>query len=392
MRRLAALLDLALGRLWRRRGRTFAVGAVFAFVVALFASVLLLTASLRREYRTLVRRAPDVTVQRMRAGRPAEVPLSVVPAIAALPGVVGVRPRVWGYLFLPSLQNNVTVFGLDDPARLHDLGAAVERGRAPRPGERGVVVMGRALAEMMSLEPGHEIGLDPPTGRRAMYFRVVGLFGAASALLTADAMVLPASDARRFLGVPDDAATDLAVDLSTPDEAAVVGGKILDVLPDARVIEKRLQARTYEVGYGWRSGLLFLALLPAALAFAVILWDRATALGDAERREIGILKAVGWETRDVLALEILQAAALALLATTAGLCAASVYVHVLGAPGLIRLLGGWSVLLPDFDLRPALGATDLLALAATITLPYLVAAAVPAWRAATLEPDEAIRG
>ncbi len=392
MTRTLAIVDLAIGALLRHRSRTIAVGAVFAFVVALFASVLLVTASLRHEYSFLLQNAPDVVVQRTHAGRPADVPLAAIADIRTIPGIRGVRPRVWGYFFLPALENNVTIYGIDGADRLGDLGAAVERGRAPRTGERHVLVLGRALADLLHVGIGHEIGFERPGGTRSVYFRVVGLFGSPSALVTADAMAMPTEDARAFLGVPDDAATDLAVDLSTPDEADVVGRKIAEFLPEARVIERRLQARTYEIGYGWRSGLLLLALLPAALAFAVLLWDRATALGDAQRREIGILKAVGWETRDVLLLEIAKAAVLGLLATTAGLAAASVYVHVLGAPGLIRLLGGWSVLLPRFDLRPALGAGDLAALVGTITLPYVLAAAVPAWRAATLEPDEAIRG
>ena len=72
--------------------------------------------------------------------------------------------------------------------------------------------------------------------------------------------------------------------------------------------------------------------------------------------------------------------------------AASIYVHVFGAPGLFDLLGGWSVLLPRFTLRPALGAADVATIVAAVTIPYLVAAAIPAWRAATLEPDEAMRG
>jgi hypothetical protein len=36
------------------------------------------------------------------------------------------------------------------------------------------------------------------------------------------------------------------------------------------------------------------------LAFLVLAWDRLSGVGETERREIAVLKAVGWSTRDVL--------------------------------------------------------------------------------------------
>ena len=41
----------------------------------------------------------------------------------------------------------------------------------------------------------------------------------------------------------------------------------------------------------------------AVIAFCILAWDKATGISAEEKQEIGILKAIGWDTSDVLALK-----------------------------------------------------------------------------------------
>jgi ABC-type lipoprotein release transport system permease subunit len=385
MRRQLALLDHALGSLRRRAAKTAAIVAGLALVVALFGSTLMLTDALEREHALGADALPDLTVQRLVAGRPALIEANTVGALARLPAVRRARARVWGYYFFRALEANVTIVGVDtEPTQ----GAALESGRLPR--EEGEVAVGAALADLLGLRVGDELGI--PRGGEVVFSEVVGTFGEASALRTADLVLCTPAHARRLLGVPDGMATDIALDLTTPDEAAVLSERISGLIEGARVLDKQLLRRTYELTFDERGGLLAAMLLPALAAALLLAWERLTGLDETERREIGVLKAVGFGTSDVLAVRAWESFLMAFFAAVIGLCAAYVYVFAAGAPGMADALLGWSALHPRFALSPALDAAQLFGLVAGVVVPFVAVSVVPAWRAAMIDPERALRG
>jgi ABC-type lipoprotein release transport system permease subunit len=385
VKRQLALLDFAMGSLRRRRGKSLALTLGLAFVVGLFASALLLTDALEREYARDVAAMPDLTVQRLVAGRPALLDADAAAALEDIPAVRRVEPRVWGYHFFRAIEANVTIVGVEaEPA----LEQAVAEGRLPR--AAGEVAVGLALSELLGLRVGDELGL--PVAGEVRFSEVVGTFGKASALRSADLIVATPSHARTLLGVPEGMATDLAVDLTTMDEAPIVTERIGERIAGARVLDRRLLRRTYELTFDTRGGLLAALLVPALAAFLLLAWERLTGLGDAERREIGVLKAVGWGTGDVLAARLWESAAIAGAGATLGLVAAYAYVFWAGAPGLADALLGWSAIQPPMALSPSLDPVQAFALLGAVVVPFVAVSVVPAWRAAMIDPDRAMRG
>ena len=149
--------------------------------------------------------------------------------------------------------------------------------------------------------------------------------------------------------------------------------------------------RTYQAIFDWRATLILLPLGATLLAFALLVWDRASGLSADERREIGILKAIGWETGDVLALKWLENGLISLFAFLLGLSAAYGHVFGFGAPLLAPVLQGWSVLYPAFELTPTLHSGELLTLLLLTVLPYTAATLIPVWRSASRDPDTVMR-
>lgn len=382
--RARSLLRFALGSLARRRGRALALGLALATVVHLVASVTWLADALGAEIARGVAGMPDVTVQGIVAGRPALVAVDALDALRARPGVRAVVPRVWGYLYVPAVSANVVVVGRtaqDAPARL-------VRGRFPsRPSE---CALGRELAHALGVRTGDRIAV--PAGEAYALFHVVGTFSESSALRTADVMLVSPDDARRLLSVPADRATDLAVALTTPDESAAVASEIRRAMPTARVLERTLLARTYTLTLDTRAGLVAAMLVPALVCFLLLAWERLTGVGEAERREIALLKVVGFSTSDVLTLRLVENLVLAFIATALGAALAYVYVFHLGAPGLARALFGWSQITPTLRLAPTISVASLAMLLLGTIAPFVLASVVPAWRLAMTDPEALLRG
>jgi ABC-type lipoprotein release transport system permease subunit len=80
------------------------------------------------------------------------------------------------------------------------------------------------------------------------------------------------------------------------------------------------------------------------------------------------------------------------VAFLAGYLAAHVHVFHLGAALIAPVLKGWATLYPQFALTPTVDGLQLLSLALLAVLPYTLATLVPSWRAATVDPDAAMRG
>ena len=150
--------------------------------------------------------------------------------------------------------------------------------------------------------------------------------------------------------------------------------------------------RTYDAIFNWRSGMMLSVFAAALVAFCILAWDKATGLSAEERREIGILKATGWDTGDVLELKFWEGLAVSLTAFLLGIISAYVHVFFFGATILAPVLKGWSVLFPRFDLIPYVDAYQVFVIAFLTIIPYVASTVIPSWKAAITDPEQVMRG
>jgi len=386
MLRRLKLLEFALSSLWRRRFKNLAIVVVYSFTIAVLASVLLMTDSLRGEAQQILRGAPDLVVQRVAAGRHDLIPIDYADEIRALPGVGEVRPRYWGYYFDAFTESNFTFVGIDDgtPGELDLL-----EGRLPAaPFECAV---GEGVARARSTGVGHELTLIAHDGL-GVIFDVVGEFRAPSSILTNDLVVFLNADLIELFGFPEGRAVDLSVEVFNDGEISTVAAKVKRIFPDTRPITRSEILRTYDAVFSWRSGMLLTVFAAALAAFCILAWDKATGISAEERREIGLLKALGWSTRDVLELKFWEGAAISLTSFLLGLIAALVHIFLLGASLLAPVIRGWSVLFPNFRFTPSVSVYQLFVLGFLTVVPYVASTVAPSWKAAVTDPEEVMRG
>ena len=162
-------------------------------------------------------------------------------------------------------------------------------------------------------------------------------------------------------------------------------------MPEARFVTRDEIARTYEKLFSWREGLMVALFGASVLAFAIFAAEKASGLSAEEAREIGVLKAIGWDTRDVISMKLWEGALVSLGAFLIGTLAAYLHVFVFGAGLIAPVLKGWSVIYPDFRLAPVIDGMQLSTLFLLTVLPYTAAVLVPIWRAASADPDQVMR-
>ena len=149
--------------------------------------------------------------------------------------------------------------------------------------------------------------------------------------------------------------------------------------------------RTYDSVFSWRSGVVVAVLIGSVLAFIIFAWDRASGLSAEERREIGILKAIGWETSDVIQMKFWEGAVVSLTSFLVGVLGAYAHVFLTSSALFEPVLKGWAVIYPEFRLVPFVDAYQIAVLFFLTVVPYTVSTIVPSWRAATIDPDAVMR-
>jgi hypothetical protein len=368
------IIDFTLSSLVRKKAKNISLIVVYTLVVFMLASVVFFTRSIKTEASIVLRHAPEILVQRLVAGRHDLVPAGYVDTLKQIRGVQAVAGRLWGYYYDSTTGANYTLIVPSD--------------RPPAPGSVGI---GHGVARhLLEMENG-TIPFKAHDGNY-MFLRIREIFSAESELVAADLVLMAEEDFRKLFGISNEYYTDLSLKVRNAKEIPTIAAKITQLLPDTRPILRDEILRTYDAVFDWRGGMIIVILTAAILAFIILAWDKATGLSAEDRREMGILKAIGWETSDVLLMKFWEGVAVSLTAFLAGVILA--YVHVFFASSTLfePALKGWSVLYPEFKLTPFVGVYEVANLFFLTVVPYTVATIVPSWRAAIIDPDSVMRG
>ncbi|MCU7878860.1 MAG: FtsX-like permease family protein [Candidatus Thiodiazotropha sp. (ex Lucinoma borealis)] len=373
LRKQKYLIDFTLSSLLCRKGKSLGLLAVYTLIVFMLASVTLFTHALRKEAGLMLQASPEIIVQRMQAGRHALIPADYLQRIGRLRGVTQKEGRLWGYYYDPAVKANYTI---------------MTAGQVAAPLTE--VIIGTGIARARGLAVGDYLTLRSQNGE-AFSFEIAELLDEKSELVSADLLLMSPLAFRRLFNVPEGFYTDLVLSVRNPREVRKVAEKLTLLLPDTRPILREEVLRTYDSVFSWRQGILFVLLTGSILAFVIFAWDKASGLSAEERREIGILKAVGWETADVMRMKFWEGMIISLSAFLIGYLAAYAHVFYASASLFEPVLKGWAVLYPQFRLTPFVDGLQLATLLFFTVLPYIVATIIPIWRTSITDPDAVMR-
>ncbi len=395
MMSLLYAVDFALKGILRQKAKNFSITVLFALIVFLFSGIDFISNSLYHETLKALAFQPSLIIQNVRAGRQVPINLVDIPKISEIPGVSDVKGRVWGYYFDPFTGANYTIVG--DPGDLKELWDLKTVSVEPHSSETdeslirsGEALIGTGVMKIRRTSPGGVLNFQDYAGR-PVSLKVRGTFSSSVSLWTHDLIILTEEDARRLFGLDSGNAWDIAVYVPNEFEVPKVGEKILRINPGARVIATNQLKRTYGSSYGFRSGIVLTLSITCLLAFLILAYDRVARLSQKEQREIAILKAIGWQTGNLIRLNMLQSLILSLTGFLIGIVAAYYYVFVVGAPQLRIIFAGWSVLYPPHPLPPSFDLSKVFGLMFLTVVPYISVGILPVWRSAVRDPEEVFR-
>lgn len=354
----------------RRPGESALLGLALLAVIVVVAVPLLLTQATGATATRILAAAPDLVLRRVNSVGWEPLPAEETRAIAAsVPGITGVTARIWGVVRGPS--GPVTVVAATSDSRKNSV--------VPTPPAGGAVV-----------GPGVIAGKPPAAlelrGRKTQTLTVVARLPEELGIVAQDLVFTTEADARSLLGMPPGYASDLALDVFYPPEAGALIADLAKALPWPVQVATRAEAvGLFAAAMARRGAISTVAAVPCLLAIGLLIAAVVRQhLG--RRHEIGLLKALGWTSGDIVRVQVVRALVIGVPATVTGMLLAALLVFRPGLNWPAVLLLGWSSAPPNLVLATEGALPLLLVTAGLVLLPFLTATLVPSLKAATADP------
>ena len=402
MKRFKNLMNYAFNCIQRYKVRTLVVLICLGIAASVFSSVAFMKDGLTAEGQLSLKYSPDITVQGISGGRQTPVDTAYVGYIQEAPGVNAVVQRIWGYgnigntlLVIVGIQLQSTTF--NQYARVNLTKAyPLESGTFLDPQANNTVVIGKAVADLLGVRVGSVLTILTESNQARQYV-VAGVFSSESSIYSADMILMNINEARVFFDMPEDKVTDLMVyvsDIDPVNKAALINSAAREIsdLPNCRVVTKDVLIKAQETTYGDRSGFFSVMWFVILISVAIIAFNQTVVVGHESKFEVGLLKALGFSTSDIIQVRLVESLVLGTIAGAIGISFGVIYDVVLGAPVLKDFMLGWATLYPGFPVPVLISATTVLFTFAVTIIPLLFATVIPSWVNATVDPDIAMRG
>jgi lipoprotein-releasing system permease protein len=332
---------------------------------------------------------------------------AVAGAVRQVPGVAEVHAIVEGQVLAASPERStgalVRGMGREDIAQQKLIAGSLGPGALDRFADDNILI-GARLATKLGVAPGGEVTLLSPAGQATAFgympriktYRVAGTFSVGMFDYDSTFIFMPLSAAQLFFQAPD-RATTLQVFVADPDRARVAAGAIAQKLGAAyRIYDWQASNSAYFAAIQIQRNVMFiiLSLIVVVAAFNII--SSMNMLVNDKTRAIAILRTVGASRAAVLRIFVLSGAGIGIVGTTLGLVLGVLFTtHIEQIREALQRLVGVDLFNSKIyfltEIPERIDPMEVgLVLAMAFGLSFL-ATLYPSWRAARLDPVEALR-
>ncbi len=388
----SAFIDFLLLTLAREKSKHIGVVFISTLMIFLLSSVLFLSSSIQQSLTGLLGAQPDFVVTRMQGGRAVNTPKEWIEKIAAIEGISSITPRIVGrYSYYPReesfLMVGIDLFDEQSNAHLKELVGATDL-RSFYSGESLIVSEGvRKFLESHYYRDDFSFKLPDGKLKKMQLFATLPKGGD---LIANDMVIVSMEAAREIFGMGADEVSDISFNVPNDAEWDTIVTKLSLLYYDIAVTDKRDIARAYANLYNYKGGLFLILYIISLSTFMMILYQRYSLIFSVERRDIAVLRAMGWSIADVLRLKFYEAFIIVLGSFLAGSLLGYIYVFWLDAPGLVGIFLDSANIPFDISFVPHIDLGTLGSIFLFFAVGFLASVLIPVWRVAITAPKEAM--
>ncbi|KLE01731.1 ABC transporter permease [Aliarcobacter butzleri] len=377
----------------KHKSKHFAIFLISIFIVFLTSSILFIKNSLQKEISQALENQSDFIIQKTVANKIKDIDTSLIDEFYEINGVSKVTQRVYGqYYFMPE---NVyfTIIGIDffEETTNQDLKELLNFLNISKFLEKDSMIIGNGVKKVLdkyAYFDSYDFKLENENSKNIKIFKDLPK---EANLIANDLIIMDINIAKKILDIKPDFATDIVLDVPNPLERQNVKEQILLKESNIRILQKDELKKEYENMFNYKGGIFLILFIVVIFTFILVLYQRYSMISSNDKREIGILKAVGWSIKDIIKLKIIENFIVAFMAFIIGVIFAYIFVFILQAPILKNIFIGFSNIKNDFILNQNIKISNLITLFLFFMVPFLSAVLIPVWKIAVIDATKSMK-
>ena len=363
-------IDYAVALLYKDRADHAFSFFIFAFLVFILRSVLLVSSSIQSDLINLTNSKPEVVVEALRAGKRDLMHDGYIYDASKITGVASVEGAVEGEYYFGQKRIWFRIVGDENL-------------------DENEMIVGEGVKKEMA-ELYYEDVFNFLTEEKMISIKINKTAPHETGIVSNDVIYMNPVTAREVLSLKEGEYTRLYVEVPNPNEISEVALKIQNLYPNTEVTSIEDGVAKIRHLYYYKGGIFMVLYVVAMVSFFILLKNQISLAYGEKKKEIAILRSIGYCVRDIIALKFIQNIVVSFSAYLLGVTGAYIYVFLFGAPFLRGIfLGGEMANFTEFT--PVIDFNMLFLLFVFSVIPFLAFVIIPSWRIAVNDMSEAVK-
>ena len=377
----------------KHQSKHLAIFIISIFIVFLISSVLFIKNSLQKEIFSTLENQSDFIIQQTNGSKIVNTPVSWIDDFSSINGVKNTQQRVYGqYYFLPE---NVyfTIVGIDlfeenTNKKLNELLKSLNVSYFL---ENDSMIIGNGIKKIFDKYHYFDSYDFKLSNNDLKTIKIFNSLPKDLNLVANDLIIMDINLAKEILNINENESTDIVLNVPNNLERQNVKEQLLLEHSNLRILQKDELKKEYENMFNYKGGIFLILFIVVLFTFILILYQRYSMISSTDKKEIGILKAVGWSIKDIIKLKIMENFIVGFMAYIIGVVFSYIFVFILNAPILKHIFIGFSNLQNDFIFNPNIEINSLITLFLFFMIPFLSAILIPVWKVAVLDSTKSMK-
>ena len=362
----SVFLNFVFLQIYKHKSRHLAIFILSIFIVFLCCSTLFIKDSLQNSlFKTLENHSDFIIQNKFNKN----IDLEIIKKLETIKGISNIEERVYGQYKFISENIYFTIVGTSSK----DL-------------EKDSIIVGQGVKKLLEkYQFINEFIIENKI------FKIQKSLKGEENLVANDLIIMDINLAKQILQIENNHATDITFNVKNELERDNIREKVYRLDNNIKVIEKAEIKKNYENIFNYKGGFFLTLFIVVIFTLSLIIFQVYSQISSNEKKQIAILKALGFSIKDIIKLKFTENFIISFVAFILGTIFAFIFVFILQAPVLKYIFIGFNNLENNFLLDTYFNVSSIFTIFLFFMIPFLSAVLIPAWKTSAINPFESLK-